>query len=172
MTYVFVFGTFAPPSRRGDPMNPTDHDPTGTGADDDPAVTDADLIETLPDFPVRALDRRVSLRRPCRVSIDCHTIESGGHAEWWPGTVVDLSGRGVRLVLERRFEPGTPLAVELPEVGEYTTQTQLARVVWVAQHPSRYWVLGCAFDQDLDRGYFLTVTAEEGREALEPPGQE
>jgi hypothetical protein len=153
-------------------MDPTYHDDAlRTGRADDPAVTAADLTETLPDLSVRTPDRRVSKRLPCRVSIDCHALEPGADAKWWPGTVADLSGRGVRLFLERRFEQGTLLMVELPEAGGHAVQTQLARVVWVAHHPSGPWILGCAFPQDLDRDYFLALTAEEGREASWPTDQ-
>jgi hypothetical protein len=64
----------------------------------------------------------------------------------WPGTLRDLSRLGLALVLERRFEPGTSLFIERPEVEG---RPLLVRVVHATHLPQGTWLLGCAFPSRL-----------------------
>lgn len=95
--------------------------------------------------------------RPNRASLECRVYErqSGdlraacspasayGRAEArWDAIIRDLSSGGVKLLLRRRFEPGTALAIELPTEDE--SYTVLARIVHVRPHEEG-WELGCQF---------------------------
>jgi hypothetical protein len=66
----------------------------------------------------------------------------------WPATICDISTGGLCLCLNRRFEPGSGLAIELPgEDG--STHTVLARVASVHTAPEGGWLLGCTFISEL-----------------------
>lgn len=80
----------------------------------------------------------------------------GGNELAWPAQIRDLSQGGMGLILNRRFEPGTGLAVEIPETDNYPADTLLARVVHATRQPHEKWLLGCAFvsplsDDELQR---------------------
>jgi hypothetical protein len=124
----------------------------------DPAVSLTGLIDTHPDFSLPAPERRAGRRLRCRVWTECHPLERQGAAAHWPGTVSDLSERGLRLFLERRFERGTLLVVEFPGSAGHAPQAHVARVTWLAPHHPGHWVLGCAFPCHLDRAYLLALT--------------
>jgi hypothetical protein len=70
-------------------------------------------------------------------------------AETWPGFVQDISLRGFNLVLNRRFEPGALLNVELQPEEEGERLTLWARVVHVTCHPEGDWQHGCVFTKQL-----------------------
>jgi hypothetical protein len=59
----------------------------------------------------------------------------------------DVSLGGIGLVLPRRFERGTGLAIDVP--GPDGGHTVFARVVRVAQTGSDSWLIGCAFVGEL-----------------------
>lgn len=65
--------------------------------------------------------------------------------------VGDLSLGGANLVVDKRFETGQMLSLELPaQRGE--TRTVLACVVRVTPQRSGKWSLGCVFSRELDHG--------------------
>jgi hypothetical protein len=66
----------------------------------------------------------------------------------WPATIRDISTGGLSLALNRRFERGSGLAIELP-AEDGTSSTVLARVANVQPGPDGYWVLGCRFISEL-----------------------
>jgi hypothetical protein len=55
----------------------------------------------------------------------------------------------VRLVMSRRFEPGTRLAVELASALFGVSYLPLARVCWARAAGVLGWQLGCAWEGDL-----------------------
>jgi len=93
---------------------------------------------------------RVYERRSCQLPVACQPAAAFGKEETrWPGTIRDISQGGVRLTLERRFEPGTGLAVELPEDELGDTRTVLLKVVHVRRQADGHWSLGCKFVSEL-----------------------
>jgi hypothetical protein len=62
----------------------------------------------------------------------------------WPARIRDLSISGLSLVLNRPFEPGAGLAIEVQGPESHPPVIVLARVVH-ARHRGLDWVLGCAF---------------------------
>jgi hypothetical protein len=73
------------------------------------------------------------------------------------------------LSLGRRFERGTLLVVEFPELLEHPARVHLARVVRTALHPDGRWVLGCALTRDLDCEDVQALT--DGSTGGDPPSQ-
>jgi hypothetical protein len=62
--------------------------------------------------------------------------------------VRDISKKGIGLLLPRRFERGTGLAIELPDGNAGNTRTVFARVINVRPY-SGQWILGCAFASEI-----------------------
>lgn len=86
-------------------------------------------------------------RFPCEVPTTCQP-PSAYTKDPWPATIRDITNGGLRLTLNRRFERGSGLAIELPtESG--TTSTVLARVVHVRAFAEGGWLLGCDFISEL-----------------------
>lgn len=77
---------------------------------------------------------------------------------WW-ATVPDVSAHGLRLVVERRFDSGTVLAVDLLDKERYQKhQTRLVRVKQATDRTDGRWSIDCTF---LD-----TQPADESGDAL------
>jgi hypothetical protein len=109
--------------------------------------------DTLADQPgpaptPSAGDRRAGVRH--RVSLETFSQPGEGRLDqvWWPATVCDLSKTGIGLVVSRRFEAGTLLAVELQSSTDSGGRKLLAHVRHAVERPDG-WLLGCAFTQEL-----------------------
>jgi hypothetical protein len=63
--------------------------------------------------------------------------------------VRDVSRGGIRLVLDRPFEPGEMLSVELPVAEGQPPSTVLACVVRAAEGEGGAWSVGCTFAAEL-----------------------
>jgi serine/threonine protein kinase len=109
-------------------------------------------------------ERRASVRRVCTVAATCVVdtdLFNGGGAdakEAWPAVVRDVSAGGLGVVLARRFEPGTLLAVEMEGGPRKKVRTMLVRVVRVQGEELGHWRHGCAFvtpPDDNDLGQLL-----------------
>ena len=104
-------------------------------------------MSVSPAFPtptrvtVVVAEHRDSVRHNCAVPSTCHTLPP---SEGGMGTIQDVSESGVGLVVDRRFERGTLLGLELPGTGEYL----LASVVRSTRRPDGRWLLGCRFRTD------------------------
>jgi hypothetical protein len=104
------------------------------------------------------IECRVHPRHACGLEASCLPVAArGDNALHWPGTICDISTGGVGLVLKRRFEPGTELAIELRAGVDHPEQTLLARVRHATPLPAGHWLLGCAFISELsdDEGQSL-----------------
>jgi hypothetical protein len=92
-------------------------------------------------------DLRGAQRHCCLVQTTCQP-PSAWSRNPWPATIRDISTGGLKLLLNRRFERGSGLAIELPTEDGSTT-TVLARVAHVHAAPEGGWVLGCTFISEL-----------------------
>jgi hypothetical protein len=93
------------------------------------------------------VDHRAWVRYPCEQRAYCQPIATDSGI-FWPGKVQDISVVGLSLLLERRFEPGTLLAVTLQATAEHCSQTTSVRVLHdslVTAHPGLRWLVVCAF---------------------------
>jgi hypothetical protein len=89
-------------------------------------------------------ERRASVRRDSNAKGTCQTL-SQRHESTWEATVRNISLTGIGLLLARRFEPGTLLAIELTETSEQRQRLLVARVAHATLQPDDKWLIGCAF---------------------------
>jgi hypothetical protein len=78
----------------------------------------------------------------------------------WPGLISDLSTCGLGLVLGRRFEPGSGLAVELPATAVRCEETLLVKVIKVQSLSDGRWLLSCALISELSEDTVLTLVSQ------------
>src|SRR6266446_2241417 len=88
---------------------------------------------------------RVYERYPSDLATHCQPLAARGENEMkWQAMVRDISAGGIGLVLQRRFEPRTGLAIELPD-ADNSAFTVFVRVVHATAQPGGHWLLGCQF---------------------------
>ncbi len=97
--------------------------------------------------PVAVQNNREKERFTCEVPTTCQP-PSAYTKDPWAATIRDIGTTGLRLTLNRRFERGSGLAIELPTEDGSTT-TVLARVVEVQSYSEGGWLLGCNFISEL-----------------------
>lgn len=102
-------------------------------------------------------DRRKHERHACEISMACHPLTS--RTQSWSGKIVDVSRGGVKLIVERRFERGAVLTIEVKGQSDEAPSSLLARVLHVGTHVSGRWVLGCQFTPELDESEVLALTS-------------
>jgi hypothetical protein len=93
-------------------------------------------------------ERRAWVRHACNFPTACQPITSGRDVRW-SGHVDNVSRGGVKLVVSRRFEPGTLLQIDLQEGRANAPSSFLARVVHVGSRGGGLWAMGCAFLHEL-----------------------
>ena len=67
----------------------------------------------------------------------------------WGATITDISQGGVRIILPRRFEKGTGLALELPGDRERESSVVFVKVMHVRRLDDGTYTLGCKFISEL-----------------------
>src|SRR5262245_52410780 len=70
------------------------------------------VVEVI-DGPETSSERRTHLRHACRLNSLCRPAGRHQTGHPWKGYIEDVSIEGLKLNLNRRFEPGTLLAVEV-----------------------------------------------------------
>jgi hypothetical protein len=109
---------------------------------------------------------RVHERYSCDVKTSCQPPTVWGSQELhWQAEIRNIAQGGLALVLRRRFEKGTGLAVELPGPDAKMTSTVLVRVVRVTPQPDGFWLLGCAFVSDLSEEEVRALAAHADKAA-------
>jgi hypothetical protein len=93
-------------------------------------------------------DRRVWVRYPADLET---TVQPAGNSEVvrFAARVRDISLGGVSLSVERAFEPGDLLSVELPGATDESRSKVLACVVHVTHVGEGQWIVGCTFSREL-----------------------
>jgi hypothetical protein len=93
---------------------------------------------------------RIYERKPCDLPTTCRPASALAMKEMrWEATVVDISLGGVRITLQRRFEKGTGLAIELPGDDEREPTVVFVKVVHLQAREDGTWALGCRFISEL-----------------------
>jgi hypothetical protein len=88
-------------------------------------------------------NRRVTFRYLCGVHASCEPVAARGKSGLeWQARVKDVSRGGLGLLLDRRFEKGTVLTVELA-LDPHGSCMVLARVVHAMRLPDGDWLVGC-----------------------------
>jgi len=98
--------------------------------------------------PTAKAERRVWVRYPCERDGFCQPLVGSGALQW-AAKIEELSSGGLALVVERRFEPGTLLSIEMQQQAD-TIRTFLARVVHIKNKSSGRWLLGCSLARELN----------------------
>jgi hypothetical protein len=109
--------------------------------------------------PHRFVECRVFERQDCGLTTACQPLASSSQAARWRATIRDISEGGVGLVLARRFERGTALAVELPASQDRPADTLLIKVVHVTPRRDCQWQVGGAFVSQLSEAEVRSVVA-------------
>ncbi|MBY0523937.1 MAG: PilZ domain-containing protein [Gemmataceae bacterium] len=104
-------------------------------------------------------ERRTSIRHVCELSGDCQPIAALEAGNRWPVQAANISEGGVSLMLSRRFEPGTLLAVEFVSDPADTAYMPLARVCR-ASRAGNYWLLGCSWADGLGADDLRTLVGK------------
>ncbi len=114
----------------------------------------------MPEHTVQFADRptaprvlsecRVYQRQACDLSASCQPVSAWGRKDSrWAAVISDISQGGIRLIVQRRFEPGVGLGIELPGSEGEEPSIVLAKVVHVRGLPDGSWALGCKFISEL-----------------------
>jgi hypothetical protein len=106
-------------------------------------------------------ERRAWVRYPSAQESVCQPYTQDKGELCWPAQIRDISTGGVKLLMTRRFEPGTVLSVELTAGAESLVRLPVARVRRVRAGQGGGWVIGCQF---------LTQLSDEELEELRSHG--
>lgn len=104
------------------------------------------------------VDRRLSERFPCALRVSCRPLKALARPPW-RGKALDISTRGIALVVRHRLKPGQFLALNLRSSGEHVCRDLEAHVIHTKRQPDGRWLAGCAFVQcfsDEELGVLLT----------------
>jgi len=71
--------------------------------------------------------------------------------------VRDLSTGGIGIIVNRRFEPGTLLTVDLEDADHTTQRSLVVRVMRTSQEYPDSWVHGCAFTYPMSEAELLDL---------------
>jgi hypothetical protein len=93
-------------------------------------------------------ERRVLVRQPSRQTL-CLSEADTKEEVVWVARMQDICLEGVRLLIMRRFEPGTWLRLEVPGKSQDKPLLIRARVIHVLPYPNGSFGLGCAFSRPL-----------------------
>src|SRR5262249_49137100 len=94
------------------------------------------------------IERRAWVRYSCDLNSSCQPLAATTKLSW-TAKVHDISCGGIALLLERRFQRGTLLSVQLLGTDGDASDTLMAQVVRVQALPNRTWLLGCRFNHPL-----------------------
>jgi hypothetical protein len=96
------------------------------------------------------LDRRDDPRFYAKLETSCVPVGNENLDKPWPARVHDISSTGLSLVLQRRFERGTLLTLDLENPAEKFRRTVIVKVVRIRRTRDGRWNLGCALDGQFD----------------------
>jgi len=120
---------------------------------------------TASDF--RGGERRAWIRYPTHLETFCRQA-IGGPEMCWSGVIQNISRGGMRLLMHRRFEPGSLLKMDVPLPVEQPTPYLMSRVIYATLQPNGSWALGCAFTEELDEDYMGAILKNPTNRAQMP----
>jgi hypothetical protein len=101
-------------------------------------------------------ERRAWVRYPCDLDSSCRPVVAAPNRRW-PARVRNVSSGGICVALDRRFEPGALLTIEVQAGGIGAAFTFVAKVIHVTKEESGNWLLGCAFRSQLSEDEIQTL---------------
>jgi PilZ domain len=111
----------------------------------------------------RTTERRAWVRFPKNDAIWCEPVRPLAKRELdtaWMGRLRNISRNGIGLSLKKRFEPGTPLLIELSE-SPRVSRHLAAHVVHATPDKNGRWIIGCRFDCPLSLEEMQIFVQEE-----------
>ena len=108
------------------------------GMSEQPEPTDANDREPT------GMERRIWVRYPCLMETLYQPGEGRIDFKWLMAEVKDIATGGMSLLLQYRFEPGTPLAIALLTSAPQFERTLQTHVVHVEVQEDGRWLTGCA----------------------------
>jgi hypothetical protein len=106
-----------------------------------------------------AIERRVRVRYTQNLKTYCQRGTGELDQVWWLGTVRNISGIGVGLLLQRRFDPGTFLTLELENPTQTASHTVQVRVIRATTDQPGLWLMGCSFLTEMTESEVKAVFA-------------
>ncbi len=106
------------------------------------------------------VDRRVWVRYSCDLESTCHSGRGPDELSW-SARVRDISQGGLNLQLNRSFESGSILNVDLPLGADLSPRTLQVKVVHAQNQGPGNWSLGCAFEKPLEEGDLLAFQVKK-----------
>jgi hypothetical protein len=112
------------------------------------------ITDGLPDDGADSLATAANRRLYVRYVADAATVDQPV-ASWtterfkWQAHIRHVSRSGIGLVLPRRFERGTRLAIDVPGGNGASPHTVFARIIRVLEEPDACWFVGCTFVSEL-----------------------
>jgi hypothetical protein len=76
-------------------------------------------------------------------------VQAGVDERGWSAQIQDISRGGLNLLVNRSFEPGSLLKVEVQSTDNVIPNTLIARVVRAVSKSQDQWALGCAFVKEI-----------------------
>jgi serine/threonine protein kinase len=96
------------------------------------------------DAAIRRTERRAAVRHETGLESKCEPL-AFFREKCWQARIQDISLAGVRLILPRRFEPGTFLTVEIKSRDGHSMASHVVKVLRAQRDKPRQWSLGCTF---------------------------
>jgi hypothetical protein len=112
-----------------------------------------------------AADRRLWVRYPAEARTNVLPAGEPVPQNRVSAKVRDISVGGANLLVDRRFDPGEMVSVELPRGADREAATVLACVVRAEPEGDGEWTLGCVFARELSAEDFKGFGAEPDRGA-------
>jgi hypothetical protein len=111
------------------------------------SMTEATLVSD----PVAKLgaERRVAVRYPSVLDAVCQPATPRFELLSSPARVWDISTSGIGLIVNRRFDVGTVLFMEIELGPGQFSRTLQAMVLHVCPHLDNLWMIGCELSSDL-----------------------
>jgi hypothetical protein len=106
------------------------------------------VVPTQACTSARCGERRVAVRYPGNTDAACRAFapSAGVYTAW----VRDISATGIALLLDREFERGAVLTLELNNADQGVTAVVQARIIHALEvPPDGRWLHGCAFERPL-----------------------
>lgn len=112
----------------------------------------------------KGAERRAAVRYSCNRETTLRSLTASTDISW-PAEVLDISRGGLGLLLDRRFEQGTLLDIDLQMAGRHSVRTLIVRVVNVRKQGIGQWILGCAFADELSDAELWAFRADRVKPA-------
>jgi hypothetical protein len=109
-------------------------------------------------------ERRAWVRLSTSQDVSCQPVAASTATQletsWWEN-LRNISPHGLSLVLDRRFEPGSLLMIELADQAKARGRYWSVRVVTVTPEVKRRWIMGCEFIHPLSQEELQTLRGPE-----------